>query len=120
LLIADSKAITGTLVTAELPVGAPPVFANTPPVPEGTTTPVPLRPRRISIMVAVFVLINHLLMLITVLTAVAVTETLLAVTMPVDATFILKYLPLLRSTTQALHLPKRISISMVVLTRLVV
>jgi hypothetical protein len=82
--------------------------------------PVLLRPRRLSIMVAVFVLINHLLMLITVLTAVAVTETLLAVTMPVDATFILKYLPLLRSTTQALHLPKRISISMVVLTRLVV
>ena len=71
-------------------------------------------------MVAVDVLINLLLMLIPALTAAAVMKSSLAVAMKVDATFILRYLPLPRLMTQALHLHKCISMTVVMPTRLVV
>jgi hypothetical protein len=108
------------------PAGIPPVPAGTTSVPEGTspapvgaTTQFLMSPCDLSIMVAVFVLINLLLMLIPALTAAAVMKSSLAVAMKVDATFILRYLPLPRLMTQALHLHKCISINVVMLTRLV-
>jgi hypothetical protein len=120
LLIADSKPITGTLVPVVVPAGTLTVPEGTSPAPVGATTLILMSPCDLSIMVAVFVQINLLLMLIPALTAAAVMKSSLAMAMAVDATFILKYLPLPRLVTQALHLHKFISMSVVMLTRLVV
>jgi hypothetical protein len=103
-----------------VPAGTTPVLKGTSPAPVGATTQFLMSPCDLSIMVAVFVLINLLLMLIPALTAAAVMKSSLAVARAVDATFILKYLPLPRLMTQALHLHKCISMSVVMLTRLVV
>jgi hypothetical protein len=123
LLIVDSKPITGTLVPVVAPAGIPSVPAGTTSVPEGTspapvgaTTQFLMSPCDLSIMVAVFVLINLLLMLIPALTAAAVMKSSLAVAMKVDATFILRYLPLPRLMTQALHLHECISMTVVMPT----